>query len=59
MKTDFSMLLGLAIVEKDCKPPYVQYLPAERLSDDPNERFDKLFRVKQKWTFDEISPYVQ
>lgn len=40
-----------AIVQKEARPEYVQYVPIESLLDDMKQRFAYLFRVKPKWSF--------
>ena len=37
---------------------YLTYLPEHRLSTSPEKRFDVLFKEKERWTLDEIKPYV-
>lgn len=40
-------------------PPIIWHFPAAELPQDPLARFLKLFQVKEKWTFDEIEPYIR
>jgi sister chromatid cohesion protein DCC1 len=36
----------------------VIYFPAPKLPMQPQARFKELFAVKQRWTFEEIQPYL-
>ena len=36
-----------------------QYLPAEKLSKSPTDRLDQLFEVREKWTRQELEPYIK
>jgi sister chromatid cohesion protein DCC1 len=36
----------------------LQYFPASRLPLQPQARFKDLFATKQRWSFDEIQPYL-
>ncbi len=47
-------LQGLAVVHDKT----IKYLPASRLSLDVQERLAKLFDIKQKWTIQEITPFI-
>ncbi|KAI9140320.1 sister chromatid cohesion protein Dcc1 [Paraphysoderma sedebokerense] len=37
---------------------YISYLPIHELPISPAERFKKLFEIKEKWTKDELIPYL-
>ncbi|XP_015112003.1 sister chromatid cohesion protein DCC1 [Diachasma alloeum] len=53
-------LNGLAVVEynKEKGKKEVVAFPESSLSEDIQERFRQLFQVKNKWTVDEIAPYI-
>jgi len=36
----------------------IKYFPHNELPMDPKERFTQLFQVKQKWTAEELEPYL-
>lgn len=36
-----------------------QYLPAEKLSKSPIDRLEQLFLVREKWTRQELEPYIK
>ncbi|KAL4236383.1 Sister chromatid cohesion protein DCC1 [Mactra antiquata] len=59
MKTNLFQLEGLALVEKDCSPEVISYLTVESLPEDISDRFNELFRIKEKWRLDEITPYIR
>ncbi|CAH1774948.1 unnamed protein product [Owenia fusiformis] len=58
MKTDEFQLQGLALIDRDSSPEIITYFPVENLPDEVDERFTKLFTQKEKWTKDEITPYI-
>lgn len=55
-----SWLSGIALIvynpRKNTKE-IISY-PATELPDGINERFDELFKTKEKWTIEEITPYI-
>ncbi|XP_043473038.1 sister chromatid cohesion protein DCC1 [Leptopilina heterotoma] len=60
MKSEEKYLYGIAIVkwnrEKNRKE-IISY-PESNLPDNIEKRIEELFKVKEKWTIDEISPYI-
>jgi hypothetical protein len=40
-------------------PTTIHYLPATDLSTIPEQRFAQLFGVKEKWTMEEIMPFLE
>jgi len=52
-------LRGVALVDYDCTPSLVKYLPEFELPEEVNERLDALFRTRPKWTLEDISPYLK
>ncbi|XP_045762587.1 sister chromatid cohesion protein DCC1 [Maniola jurtina] len=59
MRTDESLLSGIALIDKTTTPPVVWGFAESDLPEDINQRFKVLFQTKAKWTVDEISPYIQ
>lgn len=57
---DMSDLEGLAILEEIGKADFrVRYLPSRSMSHSPKIRLGELFKIKPKWTFAQIKPYLQ
>ncbi|KAJ4459848.1 putative Sister chromatid cohesion protein DCC1 [Paratrimastix pyriformis] len=54
-----TILKGIAVVDGLGAASFVRYLPASRLPLEPGARFAKLFTTREKWTHDEIDPYLQ
>lgn len=46
-------------MDKNSKPEVIWYFSETGLSEDINERIRILFKTREKWTLDEITPYVQ
>ncbi|XP_013396721.1 sister chromatid cohesion protein DCC1 isoform X2 [Lingula anatina] len=59
MKTDSCQLEGLALIDKTSRPEVIIYFPVEELPEDIEARFNALFRVREKWTKEEITPYIK
>lgn len=57
-KPDVTMLRGMALVDAKAVPPSVSYFPKDELPEDPPSRFDFLFRTREKWTREDIEPYL-
>ena len=53
--TDISHLRGIALVDKKV----VRHFPEWKLTENVNDRLAKLFSVKEKWTMEEIEPFVE
>lgn len=61
MKPKDEYLNGIALIVKNDdkkRKKKVVYFPESELTDDINDRFKELFRIKDKWTYDEIEPYI-
>eukprot|EP00112_Aurelia_sp_Birch-Aquarium-sp1_P003692 Seg1415.12 transcript_id=Seg1415.12/GoldUCD/mRNA.D3Y31 product="Sister chromatid cohesion protein DCC1" protein_id=Seg1415.12/GoldUCD/D3Y31 len=58
MHTKPEQLRGLALEDTNTHPPVIWHFPAADLPEDPLSRFNALFKVRQKWTRDEIEPYI-
>lgn len=59
MTTKSEHLSGIALMDLKSLPPVIWHFPASELSNDPELRFGELFKVRAKWTFDEIQPYLR
>ncbi|XP_068081058.1 sister chromatid cohesion protein DCC1 isoform X2 [Anabrus simplex] len=57
--TDVTYLEGIALMNKKIKPETIWYFPETSLPEDITERFRILFQTQEKWTFDEIRPYIE
>ncbi|XP_032836064.2 sister chromatid cohesion protein DCC1 [Petromyzon marinus] len=59
MDAQLGQLQGVALVERAARPEVISLLRVEDLPDDPQERFSKLFSLRDKWTEEDIAPYVR
>uniref|UniRef100_A0A8C3C114 Sister chromatid cohesion protein DCC1 n=1 Tax=Cairina moschata TaxID=8855 RepID=A0A8C3C114_CAIMO len=59
MTTRLDQLKGLALVDKNSRPETIFLLKVEDLPEDNQERFNSLFSVREKWTEEDITPYIQ
>uniref|UniRef100_H2ZPM6 Sister chromatid cohesion protein DCC1 n=1 Tax=Ciona savignyi TaxID=51511 RepID=H2ZPM6_CIOSA len=59
MVTNEKYLLGLALVDKCSNPHTVKLFKVDQLPLDMDARFNALFDVKEKWTFEQIEPYIE
>ncbi|XP_034242645.1 sister chromatid cohesion protein DCC1 isoform X2 [Thrips palmi] len=59
MVTDMKYLEGVAIKDISCQPQVVRFFPEWELPEDIAERFRILFHTREKWTIDDIRPYVE
>lgn len=59
MKTMDYQLEGMAIIDKSSQLETISYFSVEDLPEDVGDRFDELFRTKEKWSLEEISPYIR
>ncbi|KAK3915302.1 Sister chromatid cohesion protein DCC1 [Frankliniella fusca] len=59
MVTNMKYLEGVAIKDTSCQPQVVRYFPEWDLPEDIGERFKVLFKAREKWTVDEIRPYIE
>lgn len=60
MKPKDSWLGGIALVVYNSSKNIKEVIayPTSELPDDIDERFDELFKTKDKWTIEEITPYI-
>lgn len=59
MRTSLYQLDGLALIDRNSKPEVVWHFPVAELPESEQDRFDALFRVREKWTMNEIKPYIK
>lgn len=59
MKCDLVQLRGLALTDRNYSPEVIFHFPCHDMPENIAERFTKLFKVKEKWSYDEIIPYLQ
>ncbi|XP_055887109.1 sister chromatid cohesion protein DCC1-like [Biomphalaria glabrata] len=59
MKTSFSQIQGMALIDRDSNPEVIWYYNVDDLPEDINERFEVLFDEKKRWSLEEITPYVR
>ena len=55
----FDGMQGLALTDMKSLPPVIWHFPVLELPPDPAERFDQLFATREKWTRDELEPFIQ
>ena len=60
LSSPFSHFLqGLALVDRQSRPEIIFLLKAEDLPEGDQERFNSLFSLREKWTEEDIAPYIQ
>ncbi|XP_047455359.1 sister chromatid cohesion protein DCC1 [Mugil cephalus] len=59
MSTRLDQLKSLALVDRNSHPETICLLRVEDLSEDTVERFNHLFTLREKWTEEDITPYIQ
>ncbi|KAG9328989.1 hypothetical protein JZ751_013485 [Albula glossodonta] len=59
MSTRLDQLRGVALLDRTSRPETVCLLRVEDLPEDTVERFTCLFSMREKWTEDDITPYIQ
>uniref|UniRef100_A0A8B9IS81 Sister chromatid cohesion protein DCC1 n=1 Tax=Amazona collaria TaxID=241587 RepID=A0A8B9IS81_9PSIT len=59
MTTRLDQLKGLALVDRGSRPETIFLLKVEDLPEGNQERFNSLFRIREKWTEPDITPYIQ
>uniref|UniRef100_A0A3P9NX61 Sister chromatid cohesion protein DCC1 n=1 Tax=Poecilia reticulata TaxID=8081 RepID=A0A3P9NX61_POERE len=59
MSTRLEQLKGVALVDRTSRPETIGLLRVEDLPEDTVERFNHLFSLREKWTEDDITPYIQ
>lgn len=59
MDTRLDQLKSVALVDRSCHPQTISLLKVEDLPEDTQERFNHLFTLREKWTEEDITPYIQ
>ncbi|XP_033614823.1 sister chromatid cohesion protein DCC1 [Fukomys damarensis] len=59
MVTSLDQLKGLALVDRHSRPEIIFLLKADDLPEGNQERFNALFSLREKWTEEDIAPYIQ
>ncbi|XP_035527942.1 sister chromatid cohesion protein DCC1 [Morone saxatilis] len=59
MSTRLDQLKSVALVDRTSHPETICLLRVEDLPEDTLERFNHLFTLREKWTEDDITPYIQ
>ncbi|KAJ1057944.1 hypothetical protein K5549_014469 [Capra hircus] len=59
MTTRLDQLQGLALVDRQSRPEIIFLLKVEDLPEGDQERFSSLFSLREKWTEEDIAPYIQ
>ncbi|XP_037532989.1 sister chromatid cohesion protein DCC1 [Nematolebias whitei] len=59
MSTRLDQLKGVALVDRTSHPETISLLQVEDLPEDTLERFNYLFTLREKWTEEDITPYIQ
>ncbi|XP_014941141.2 sister chromatid cohesion protein DCC1 isoform X1 [Acinonyx jubatus] len=59
MITTLDQLKGLALVDRQSRPEIIFLLKVDDLPEDNQERFNSLFSLREKWTEEDIAPYIQ
>ncbi|XP_049585991.1 sister chromatid cohesion protein DCC1 [Syngnathus scovelli] len=58
MSTSLSQLKSVALVDRSSRPETICLLQVEDLPEDTLERFNHLFTLREKWTEEDIVPYI-
>lgn len=59
MKTNENQLQGIGFCDMKCIPPSMIYFPETELPEDISERLKIIFQVREKWTLEQITPYLR
>uniref|UniRef100_A0A8C9TYS9 Sister chromatid cohesion protein DCC1 n=1 Tax=Scleropages formosus TaxID=113540 RepID=A0A8C9TYS9_SCLFO len=59
MTTRLDQLRSLALVDRTSRPETISLLRVEDLPEDTQERFNFLFSMREKWSEDDIVPYIR
>lgn len=59
MTTNLKQLDGTVLVDQSSHPQTICYFNEQDLPDDIIDRFQYLFQVRSKWTFNEIQPFLE
>nr|XP_057941306.1 sister chromatid cohesion protein DCC1 [Doryrhamphus excisus] len=59
MNTRLDQLKSVALVDRTSRPETICLLRVEDLPEDTLERFNHLFTLREKWTEEDITPYIE
>lgn len=59
MQMQESYLDGIAVIDRDCQAPNIRGLFEENLPMNLADRLRHLFKTKERWTLQQIAPYVE
>ncbi|XP_007606418.1 sister chromatid cohesion protein DCC1 [Cricetulus griseus] len=59
MTTRLDQLKGLALVDRSSRPEIIFLLKVDDLPEGTQERFNSLFSLREKWTEEDIAPYIR
>uniref|UniRef100_K3WIX1 Sister chromatid cohesion protein DCC1 n=1 Tax=Globisporangium ultimum (strain ATCC 200006 / CBS 805.95 / DAOM BR144) TaxID=431595 RepID=K3WIX1_GLOUD len=60
VRVDAEMLRGVGLVKaQKGKPTRIVYFPEENLPLGAKQRFEKLFQAQEKWTIQQLEPFIQ
>ncbi|XP_074538755.1 sister chromatid cohesion protein DCC1 [Halichoeres trimaculatus] len=59
MSTRLDQLKSVALLDRTSRPETICLLRVEDLPEDTLERFNHLFSLREKWTEEDITPYIQ
>ncbi|XP_038601187.1 sister chromatid cohesion protein DCC1 [Tachyglossus aculeatus] len=58
MTTHLDQLKGLALMDRNSRPETIFLLKVDDLPEGNQERFNSLFTLREKWTEEDIAPYI-
>jgi sister chromatid cohesion protein DCC1 len=59
VQTDVKHLRGLSLVDDSKTPNVIKYFPEWKLTENIQDRLVVLFALREKWTLEELEPYVE
>lgn len=59
MTTNLKQLDGIVLVDHYGHPQTIRYFNEQDLPDNIMDRMQYLFQIREKWTFNEIRPFVE
>ncbi|KAG8332275.1 Sister chromatid cohesion protein DCC1 [Homalodisca vitripennis] len=59
LQTDLKQLDGIALTDLNARPQVIWFFPETDLPEDIQERINVLFEIRDKWTLDQIHPYIE
>ncbi|XP_022088282.1 sister chromatid cohesion protein DCC1-like [Acanthaster planci] len=59
MATGMHQLQGIAIIDRNSKPEVIFHFPFSLMPENEVDRFNFLFKTRDRWTQEEILPYIQ